>query len=89
VVDDRADQQAEGAQPRARLDDVVVGAPRVSSRLCAAEGASVDFGVRDGVSEVLEERHEQGVLRGRQLDPASRNDYHAMRIIAPHHQTRQ
>ncbi len=39
--------------------------------------------------EVLEERHEQGVLRGRQLDPASCDDQHTMRIIALHHQAVQ
>src|SRR5690349_16837969 len=62
VVNDGADQQPERAQPRAQLVDVVVGAPRIPSRIRGAEGAPVDLGVRDGMPEMLEERHKQGVL---------------------------
>jgi len=74
VVNDGANHQAEGAQPQAQLVDVIVGAPRIPSRIRGAEGASVDLGVRDGAPEVLEKRHKQGVSRkGQPLSVESRN----------------
>jgi hypothetical protein len=65
VVDDRADQQVGGAQPRPQLVDVVVGAPRIPRRVRAAEGEGtlIQLHMRDRMSGMLENRQEHGALR--------------------------